>query len=164
MAAVITFTWHITTVPPTNLIKVVNENISWRADCKAISNQADAYLLDPTADLTSRCAWRGRKQWSTGCTDARTWTSTGTMPSVVLHPHSESSRSAPTRCWRSIGPPYRPICTIWVDPLRSLQACSLCVWLCFRGYTFSFRVLQGPGRGRRNDEHENTTLVLAWIS
>ncbi len=97
------------------------EHFSWKADCIATSNRADAVLLarrfsrhTPTYQIwqptvRDRCAMRSRKHYNIGCSHALILMSSGNTPLVVLRPHSESSRLTPSRCWCSLGPPPRTL-------------------------------------------------------
>ncbi len=68
-----------------------------KPDCIVTSNRADAVLLNRLRagytplkacahliEAAADCAWKSRKQWNTGCRDARTWISSGNVPPVAL--------------------------------------------------------------------------------
>ncbi len=95
---------HTITNPPPNRPRMVMvyDNFSWKANCIATSNWADAVLLAPLRSGHST-------QRTTGCRDVRTSTCAGNAPVVPLRPHSESSRPTPRRCWCSLGSPSRAL-------------------------------------------------------
>ncbi len=99
------------------------EHFSWKADCTATSNRADAvllvrlrsghtpllkayaHLLDPAADPTCPLC----KKENIGRRDAQVSMSSGNTHLVVLRPHSGSSRPTPRRHWRSLSPLSRAL-------------------------------------------------------
>ncbi len=106
---------------------MVYENFCWKADCIATSNRADAvplarlraghtpllkayaHLLDPAADPTCPLCKKEPQtleHWLQRCPNLDVLRQhTLKSPS----PNSESSRSTPRRCWRSLGPLSRAL-------------------------------------------------------